>query len=97
MGPLENLLNMIPGFSKLKGIKIDEKELVKVEAIINSMTSEERRNHNILNGSRRRRIALGSGTTVTDVNRVIKQYMEMRKMLKMFKKGKGKIPKILPF
>lgn len=98
MGPLENLLNMIPGFNKIKNLDIDERELVKVEAIINSMTKKERRDHNLINGSRRRRIAMGSGTTVADVNRVIKQYIEIKKMLKMFKGKKGfKIPKFLPF
>lgn len=98
MGPIENLLGMIPGFSKAKNVSVDEKEIVKVEAIISSMTADERRNHNLLNGSRRRRIAAGSGTTVTDVNRVIKQYVEMKKMLKMFKGKKGmRMPKILPF
>ncbi len=98
MGPLENILNMIPGFNKMKNLEVDEKELVKVEAIINSMTKKERKNHMLIDGSRRRRIAMGSGTTVTDVNRVIKQYVEIRKMLKMFKGKKGiKLPKILPF
>lgn len=98
MGPIENLLNMIPGFGKVKNVSVDEKEFVRVEAVINSMTPAERRNHAIINGSRRRRIASGSGTTVTDVNRVIKQYVEMKKMLKMFKGKKGmRLPKILPF
>ncbi len=98
MGPLENILSMIPGFNKIKNLNIDEKELIKVEAIINSMTKKERKDYTIINGSRRRRIAMGSGTTVTDVNRVIKQYIEMRKMLKMFKGKKGfKLPKFLPF
>ncbi len=98
MGPLENILNMIPGFNKMKNLEVDEKELVKVEAIINSMTKKERQNHAIIDGSRRRRIALGSGTTVADVNRVIKQYIEIKKMLKMFKGKKGiKLPKFLPF
>lgn len=88
MGPLENLLSMIPGMNKaLKDIKVDEKEFVRIEAIINSMTIEERQNHNIINGSRRKRIATGSGTTVADVNRLIKQYLEMKKMMKMFKGG----------
>lgn len=97
MGPIENILSMIPGFGKVKNVSVDEKDFVKVEAIINSMTMDERRNHNILNGSRRRRIAAGSGTTVTDVNRVIKQYVEMKKMLKMFRGKKGmRIPN-LPF
>jgi signal recognition particle subunit SRP54 len=98
MGPLENILRMIPGFNKIKDIDIDEKELVKVEAIINSMTKKERRDHSIINGSRRRRIAVGSGTTVANVNRVIKQYIEIKKMLKMFKGKKGfKLPKFPPF
>ncbi len=98
MGPLENILSMIPGFNKMKNLEVDGKELVKVEAIINSMTNKERKNHNILDGSRRRRIATGSGTTVADVNRVIKQYIEIKKMLKMFKGKKGiKLPKFLPF
>jgi signal recognition particle subunit SRP54 len=98
MGPLENILNMIPGFNKMKNLEVDEKELVKVEAIINSMTKKERKNHAIIDGSRRKRIAMGSGTTVADVNRVIKQYIEIKKMLKMFKGKKGiKLPKILPF
>jgi signal recognition particle subunit SRP54 len=98
MGPLENLLAMIPGAQKIKNLEIDERELVKVEAIISSMTKKERKDHTIINGSRRKRIAVGSGTTVPDVNRVVKQYIEIRKMLKMFKGKKGfKLPKFLPF
>ncbi len=98
MGPLENILNMIPGMNKMRGLTVDEKEFVKIEAVINSMTFAERRNHNLLNGSRRKRIAMGSGTTVADVNRVVKQYVELKKMLKMFKGKKGiKLPKIMPF
>jgi signal recognition particle subunit SRP54 len=89
MGSLDSLLSMIPGMGKqLKGVKVDEKGLVKVEAVINSMTPRERRNVNLLNGSRRKRIASGSGTSTADVNKVIKQYKEMKKMLKMFKKGR---------
>lgn len=102
MGPLENLLNMIPGMNKaLKDTKVDEKEFVKIEAIINSMTPLERTNHSIINGSRRRRIAIGSGTSVSDINRLVKQYLEMKKMMKMLKKGGGKkgfkLSDILPF
>jgi len=98
MGPIENILGMIPGLGKMKNVTVDEREFVKIEAVINSMTREERRNHHIINGSRRRRIAEGSGTTVTDVNRVVKQYIEMKKMMKMFKGKKGiRLPKILPF
>ncbi len=95
MGPIESLLGMIPGMNKMKNVSVDEKEFVKIEAIIGSMTKEERSNHNILNGSRRKRIAMGSGTTVADVNRVIKQYVELRKMLKMFKGKKNiRLPKL---
>jgi len=99
MGSLENLLGMIPGMSKaMKGVKVDEKEFVKIEAIINSMTPAERRNHNIMNGSRRKRIAMGSGTSTADVNRLVKQYLEMKKMMKMFKGQKGlRLPKGLGF
>ncbi|MBF0507090.1 MAG: signal recognition particle protein [Nitrospirae bacterium] len=99
MGPLENLLGMIPGMNKaMKDVKVDEKEFVKIEAIINSMTPEERRNHNLMNGSRRKRIAMGSGTTTADVNRLVKQYLEMKKMMKMFKGKKGfRLPKGMSF
>lgn len=98
MGPLENILGMIPGLSKVKNVSVDEREFVKIEAIINSMTKKEKTNHNLINGSRRRRIAQGSGTTVADVNRVMKQYLELRKMLRMFKGKKSiKLPKMFPF
>lgn len=98
MGPIENLINMLPGANKMKGLSVNDKEFVKIEAIINSMTFAERRNHNILNGNRRRRIAAGSGTTAADVNRVVKQYIELKKMLKMFKGKNGmKLPKFLSF
>jgi signal recognition particle subunit SRP54 len=98
MGSIESILGMIPGFNKMKDLKVDEKEFVKVEAIISSMTRKEKANHNLLNGSRRKRIANGSGTTVADVNRVIKQYVELRKMLKMFKGKKSiRLPKFFLF
>jgi signal recognition particle subunit SRP54 len=99
MGPIENLLGMVPGMNKaMKDVKVDEKEFVKIEAIINSMTPAERRNHNIMNGSRRKRIAVGSGTTTADVNRLVKQYLEMKKMMKMFKGNKGfRLPKGFSF
>jgi signal recognition particle subunit SRP54 len=90
LGPLEDLMKMIPGFSKnkqLKNLQVDEKELVRVEAIINSMTPKERRQHSIINGSRRRRIAKGSGTTVQDVNRLLKNYSQALKMLKKMNKS----------
>jgi signal recognition particle subunit SRP54 len=89
MGPVGGLLEMIPGGKKLAS-QVDpeqaEKELKRVEAIINSMTMKERRNPAILNGSRRRRIAQGSGTTVTDVNRLMKQFLEMKKMMQRVSK-----------
>jgi signal recognition particle subunit SRP54 len=98
MGPLDSLLGMIPGMGKVKDLKVDEKDFAKIEAIISSMTIKERVNHNILNGSRRKRIAQGSSTTVADVNRVIKQYVELRKMLKMFKGKKNlRMPRSFPF
>lgn len=85
MGSLEQIMGMIPGLNKFKQIKNmpkpDEKELARVEAIINSMTKTERRRHEIINASRRQRIAAGSGTTVQDVNRVLKNYSEMLKMM----------------
>lgn len=90
MGPIKDLLNMIPGFGKMKQLKnldVDEKEIVRVEAIINSMTAQERRNYNIINGSRRKRIARGSGTTVQDINRLLKNYAQVMKMVKKLSKG----------
>ncbi len=98
LGPIENILKMIPGLgSKLKHFKVDEKRFVKIEAIINSMTPEERQNPHIINGSRKKRIARGSGTTIMDVNQVLKQYKEMKKMMKKMKKsGKMKLPFNLP-
>jgi len=90
LGPLESLLSMMPGLGPLKGlkdVKIDEKELTRVVAIIDSMTPRERANHMIINGSRRRRIAKGSGTTVQEVNQLLKQYAQARKMMKSFTGG----------
>jgi signal recognition particle subunit SRP54 len=86
MGPLESILGMIPGMGNLKQLaehKPDEKQLGRVEAIISSMTPEERRDQSVLNGSRRKRIAKGSGTSVEDVNRLLKQFNEMRRVLKL--------------
>jgi signal recognition particle subunit SRP54 len=90
MGSIEQIFSMIPGMGRLKipkDLQGSEKELVKVEAIINSMTKEERRSPEILNGSRRLRIAKGSGTTVQDVNQLLKQYLQTKKMLRQFKRG----------
>jgi signal recognition particle subunit SRP54 len=102
MGSLEQLMGMIPGMNKLKGLKDmqpDEKELVRVEAIINSMTPAERANHFLIDGSRRRRIANGSGTTVQDVNRLLKNFAMTQKMMKkMIQSGKkGGKRRFLPF
>jgi len=83
MGPIDQLLGMIPGAGKqMKGMQVDEKAFVQIEAIINSMTIEERQNPSIIGGSRRKRIAAGSGTTVQDVNRLLKQFKMMQKMVK---------------
>ena len=90
MGSLTDILGMIPGMGKAKQLKnfdVDEKELVRIEAIIDSMTPQERRQYNMINGSRRARIAKGSGTTVQDVNRLLKNYTQVMKMMKKFSKG----------
>jgi signal recognition particle subunit SRP54 len=90
MGPLQDILGMIPGLGKIKALKDatpDERELVKTVAIIDSMTIKERCNYQIIDGRRRKRIAKGSGTTVQDVNRLLKSYVEMRKMMKKLSKG----------
>ncbi len=88
MGPLEQLMDMLPKVGPLQNLpkdaSVDEGKLKRVEAIINSMTNEERRDHNVIDGKRRKRIAKGSGTTVQDVNQVIKQYMQMRTMMKQY-------------
>ncbi|WP_373895994.1 signal recognition particle protein [Virgibacillus sp. CBA3643] len=99
MGPLDDLMAMIPGAGKMKGLKnaqFDEKQLVQVEAIIQSMTKKERQEPSIMNASRKKRIAKGSGTSVSQVNRLLKQFEEMKKMMKQMtntqkkgKKGKG--------
>src|SRR5579862_8777074 len=88
MGPLEQLVDMLPKVGPLQNLpkdaSVDEGKLKQVEAIINSMTNQERRDHNVIDGKRRKRIAKGSGTTVQDVNQVIKQYMQMRTMMKQY-------------
>ena len=90
MGSIQQLIGMIPGANKLKGLNVDEKAFVKIEAIINSMTPFERNKHNIVNSSRKRRIALGSGTTVNDVNKLLKQFVQMKKMMKKMSTGNGR-------
>ena len=90
MGSLTDIIGMIPGMKKhkqLKNLNVDEKELVRIEAIINSMTPRERASYNIINGSRRKRIAKGSGTRVQDVNRLLKNYAQVMKMIKKLNKG----------
>jgi signal recognition particle subunit SRP54 len=82
MGPLDEILAMIPGMSKLKGLQPQEQDIVRVEAIINSMTKKERQVPHIIDGSRKKRIARGSGTAVADVNRLLKQFQQMQKMMK---------------
>ena len=105
LGPIESLLGMMPQVGILKGlkdVKVDEKEFTRVVAIIDSMTPRERANHMLINGSRRRRIARGSGTTVQEINQLLRNYTEMRKMMKSLtggflgrKLGKLKLPDLL--
>jgi len=90
LGPLESILGMMPQLGPLKDLKnakIDEKEITRLVAIVDSMTTRERNNHMIINGARRRRIAKGSGTSVQEVNSLLKQYAQMRKMMKSFTGG----------
>jgi signal recognition particle subunit SRP54 len=94
MGPLSGILGMVPGLSQMKKLKdadIDERQMDRVEAIILSMTSQERRKPDVLNGSRRKRIAQGSGTSVQEVNQLLNQFKQMQKLMKSFGKG-GKLP-----
>src|SRR6266705_3376440 len=87
MGPLESIMGMLPGMGNLKALadnKPDEKQFARIEAIIGSMTPDERRKQHIINGSRRKRIARGSGTSVEEVNRLLKQFVQMQKMLKQY-------------
>src|SRR5207249_1782850 len=84
LGPISQILEMLPGMnsSMLKNLNVDEKQLVRIEAIINSMTLAERSNHSLINGSRRKRIAKGSGTTVEEVNQLLKQFVAAQRMIK---------------
>ena len=102
MGSLTDIIKMIPGMGQakqLKNFQVDETEFVRIEAIINSMTPQERRQHTIINGSRRKRIARGSGTQVQDVNRLLKNYTQVMKMIKKLNKGgmRGMNRDMLPF
>jgi signal recognition particle subunit SRP54 len=93
MGPLKSVVGMIPGLGKqLQGVNVDDRELGRVEAIVLSMTAEERRRPEIINGSRRSRIAAGSGTTVQQVNKLLTARKQMAKMVKQM--GKGKMPNL---
>jgi signal recognition particle subunit SRP54 len=93
MGSLQQVMSMIPGMNRLPaGAAVDDRALVRVEAIIQSMTREERVKPNIINGARRKRIAAGSGTSIQDVNKVLKQFTDMQRMMKTF--AKGKIPRM---
>jgi signal recognition particle subunit SRP54 len=91
MGPLENILGMLPGVSNMQGLSVDEKQLKRTEAIVLSMTSEERTRPDILNARRRQRIARGSGSTVTEVNDLLRRFGQMRKMMK----SAGKMKKMM--
>jgi signal recognition particle subunit SRP54 len=90
MGSMSDLISMIPGIGKskhLKNLEVDEREFVRIEAIINSMTPQERRHHTLIKGSRRKRIAKGSGTSVQDINKLLKNYTQVMKMIKKINKG----------
>ena len=95
MGSFSSLLKMIPGMNQLKDVKIDDKEFVKIEAIICSMTTAEKRDVRILNGSRRQRIARGSGTSVQEINKFIKSFEMTQKMMKQMKSNKGGLKKMM--
>ena len=95
MGSFSSLLKMIPGMNQLKDVKIDDKEFVKIEAMICSMTKAEKRNTKLLNASRRQRIAKGSGTTVQDINKFIKSFEMTQKMMKKMKSDKGGMKKLM--
>ncbi|WP_168122279.1 signal recognition particle protein [Paenibacillus sp. HB172176] len=93
MGPIDQIMDMLPGMGKMKGnmkdLKVDEKQISRIEAIVRSMTKEEKSKPELLNHSRRKRVAAGSGTTVVEVNRLIKQFDDMRKMMKQFSSMMG--------
>ena len=95
MGSFSSLLKMIPGMNQIKDLKVDDKEFVKIEAIICSMTKEEKRDTRLLNASRRQRIARGSGTSVNDINKFIKSFEMTQKMMKKMKSNKGGMKKML--
>ena len=94
LGPLENLIKLIPGAKKmgLTDVKIDPKQMARIEAIVLSMTPKERKNPDIIKASRKTRIAKGSGTSVQEVNKLLQQFEQMKKMMKMMGNGKMKMP-----
>jgi signal recognition particle subunit SRP54 len=93
MGPLQNVMSLVPGLGKqMRGVTIDDRELSRIEAIVLSMTPEERRSPEIISGSRRARIAAGSGTSVQQVNKLLQARKQMAKMMKQL--GKGKMPNL---
>jgi signal recognition particle subunit SRP54 len=89
MGPLQDLIAMLPGAGQLRDVRIDDRDVGRVEAIVRSMTPEERRNPKVIGGSRKRRIASGSGTSPQDVNRLLKQFADAQRMMKMLSSGRG--------
>lgn len=95
MGSFSSLLKMVPGMNQIKDLKIDDKEFIKIEAIICSMTKEEKQDTRLLNASRRQRIAKGSGTTVQDINKFIKSFEMTQKMMKKMKQNKGGMKKLM--
>ena len=95
MGSFSSLLKLIPGMNQIKDLKVDDKEFEKIEAIICSMTKEEKRNTKLLNASRRQRIAKGSGTTVQDINKFMKSFEMTQKMMKQMKNNKGGMKKLM--
>ena len=95
MGNIKDLLSMVPGMSKaLKGVDIDDDAFVQIEAIIRSMTPAERANPKIFDSSRKKRVAKGSGTQIEDINKLIKQFDDMKKVMNMMSKGRGRMPSI---
>jgi len=89
MGPLSQIVGMLPGAGKISEDQIDEKAIGRMQAILDSMTAKEREYPQIINGSRKKRIARGSGTSVPEINRLLKQYLAMKKMMRTFSKGFG--------
>jgi len=94
MGPLENVLGMLPGMSNIRGLSVEQKQLKRMEAIIQSMTPAERRRPEVIDGHRRQRIARGSGTTVADVNQLLKQFWAMKNLMKQMPRLGRKMAKM---